>query len=453
MKKFVDIYKNFVFGKDETFDVQKKIFLLITHISIIIGTVGVIVDIILELGFFLTIITILTVLLLLIFHIKVRKTQLDFKYSLGFFLISIFIFPVLWFYNGGYNGNNIILIFVYFIVVITILPANLRLTSFIVYALMISTLTIINYYYPHLITSYESESQRFIDLILGYSMYLILAYSIQNTIVKNYESDREKINIQNDQLNTLVEKLNDANIKLERSFKNVEELNASKDRFITVLSHDLRSPFQGLLGITKILESEYDSFNDKEKRFYITQVNNSVEKLYSFLEKLLLWGRVQKNAVKLNYDSTVLKELLTQTVSQLSESAANKKISIEILCTDLLTGVLDKEMISIVLRNLVSNAIKFSTVGGKILVSAILDGDHIKISVTDYGVGISEEILPKLFRLGDNVSTVGTDGEQGSGMGLILCNEIMKKHNGEISVQSKEGRGSTFTVQIPQYKN
>lgn len=452
MKKFVDIYKNFVFGKDETFNVQKRIFLLITHISILIGTVGAIVDIILNLGFFLTTITILTVLLLLIFHIKVRKTQVDLKYSLGFFLISIFVFPILWFYNGGYNGNNIILIFVYFIVVITILPANLRFVSFIVYALMISTLTIINYYYPHLITSYESESQRFIDLILGYSMYLILAYSIQDTIVKNYELDREKINIQNDQLNALVEKLNEANIKFEHSLKNVEELNASKDRFITVLSHDLRSPFQGLLGITKILESEYDSFNDKEKRFYITQVNNSVEKIYSFLEELLLWGRIQKNAVKLAYESTVVRELITQTVSQLSESAANKKISIEIICTDLLKAVLDKEMISIVLRNLISNAIKFSTLGGKILVSTIIDGDHIKISVTDYGVGISEEILPKLFRLDDNVSTVGTDGEQGSGMGLILCNDIMKKHNGEISVQSKEGRGSTFTIRIPQYK-
>lgn len=452
MKKFVDIYKNFVFGKDETFNVQKRIFLLITHISILIGTVGAIVDIILNLGFFLTTITILTVLLLLIFHIKVRKTQVDLKYSLGFFLISIFVFPILWFYNGGYNGNNIILIFVYFIVVITILPANLRFVSFIVYALMISTLTIINYYYPHLITSYESESQRFIDLILGYSMYLILAYSIQDTIVKNYELDREKINIQNDQLNALVEKLNEANIKFEHSLKNVEELNASKDRFITVLSHDLRSPFQGLLGITKILESEYDSFNDKEKRFYITQVNNSVEKIYSFLEELLLWGRIQKNAVKLAYESTVVRELITQTVSQLSESAANKKISIEIICTDLLTAVLDKEMISIVLRNLISNAIKFSTLGGKILVSTIIDGDHIKISVTDYGVGISEEILPKLFKLDDNVSTVGTDGEQGSGMGLILCNDIIKKHNGEISVQSKEGRGSTFTIRIPQYK-
>ena len=239
MKKIVDRYKELVFGKDTVFDVQKRVFLLITHISIIIGTVGVIVDIILDLGFFLTTITILTVLLLLIFHIKVRKTQLDFKFSLGFFLISIFVFPMLWFYNGGYNGNNIILIFVYFIVVITILPANLRFISFIVYTLMISTLTIVNYYYPYLIISYSSESQRFVDLILGYFMYLILAYSIQNTIVKNYELDRKKINIQNDQLNSLIANQYDTNTKLEQSLNHVKELNSAKDRFITVLSHEM----------------------------------------------------------------------------------------------------------------------------------------------------------------------------------------------------------------------
>ena len=450
MNKIVDRYKELVFGKDTVFDVQKRVFLLITHISIIIGTVGVIVDIILDLGFFLTGITILTVLLLVIFYIKVRKTQLDFKFSLGFFLISIFVFPILWFYNGGYNGNNIILIFVYFIVVITILPANLRFVSFIIYTLMISTLTITNYYYPHLVTSYDNESQRFIDLILGYFMYLILAYSIQNTIVKNYELDRKKINIQNDQLNLLIAKQYDTNAKLEQSLNHVKELNSAKDRFITVLSHDLRSPFQGLLGITKILDSDYDSFSDTEKRLYISQVNSSVEKLYLFLEELLLWGRVQKNAVKLTYESTIVRELLIQTISLISETAAKKKISVEIVCDEFLKAVLDREMIAIVLRNLISNAIKFSTVGGKILVTALLEIDQIKISIIDYGVGISEDIIPKLFRLDESVSTVGTNGEQGSGMGLILCNDIVKKHNGEISVRSKEGRGSTFTIQIPQ---
>jgi signal transduction histidine kinase len=453
MKKLVGIYKDFVFGKNLELDFQKRIFLLITHISIIIGIVGILVDIVLDLGIFLILVTVFAVLILGFLHIKTRNSRLQTHYTVVFFLFSILVFSLLWFYNGGYNSNIVVLIFIYFIVILTILPAKLRQLSFIIYAVLITTLTLLNYYYPQIITPYENDFARFIDLVLGYFLYLILAYNIQSIIIKNYEKDREKINIQNDQLNNLVEKLNDANIKIENSFKDVEELNASKDRFITVLSHDLRSPFQGLLGITNILDSEYDSFNDKEKRFYITQVNNSVEKLYSFLEELLLWGRVQRNAVKLNFESTIIKELLAQIVSQLSVSAMNKKISIEIICPESLTADLDKEMISIVIRNLISNAVKFSTVGGKIIVTAILDGNRIKISISDKGIGISEENIPKLFKIDENITTIGTDGERGSGMGLILCNDILKKLNGEISVLSKEGRGSTFTVIIPQYNN
>jgi signal transduction histidine kinase len=450
MENLIYRYKEFVFGKDTTFDVQKKVFLLITHISIIIGIIGVIVDIVLGLGFLLTSVTMLALLVLIFFHIQVRNAILRPKHSLGFFITSVALFSVLWFYNGGYDGNNGVLIFVYFIVFITILPAKYRIYGLVIYSLMVFTLITVQFLRPDLITAYEFDHQRFIDLALGYFLYLILAYSIQNTILKNYEDDRKKIKIQNDQLNVLIEKQNDTNNKLEQSLNHVKELNSSKDRFITVLSHDLRSPFQGLLGITKILDSDYDSFSDAEKRLYISQVNSSVEKLYSFLEELLLWGRIQKNAVKLTYESTIVRELIIQTVSLISETAAKKKVSVEIVCDEYLKAVLDREMISIVLRNLISNAIKFSTVGGKILVNARLDGDHINISITDNGIGISEEFIPKLFRLDENVSTIGTDGEQGSGMGLILCSDILKKHNGEISVQSKEGKGSTFTIRVPQ---
>ncbi len=415
LDKVINKYNELIFGNDTEFNLQKRVFLLITHISIIIGIVALIVNIILDLGVFLTITTAFIILLVVFFHVKVRRNKLELKYSISFFILSLLVFSFVWFYNGGYNGNNIILIVVYFTVIITILPSNFRFFALVCYA--------------------------------------ILAYVIQTIILKHYESNRIKINNHNEQLNELVCELNDTNDQLEETIKYAEELNTSKDRFITVLSHDLRSPFQGLLGITKTLTTEYDSFTDEEKRFYITQVNNSVEKIYSFLEELLLWGRVQKNAVKLTYESTIIKELIYETVSLLSESTRKKKITIETVCDGFLSAVLDKEMIAIVLRNLISNAIKFSTVGGKILVSAELEMENIKITITDYGVGISEDTIPKLFKLDENITTIGTDGEQGSGMGLILCNDILKKHNGQISVQSKEGRGSTFTIIIPRYNN
>lgn len=450
MNRLIDRYIEIVFGNDAEFDLQKRVFLLITHISIIIGLVALIVNLVLDLGILLTITTAFIILLVIFFHSKVRKNKLELKYSLSFFMLSLLVFSFVWFYNGGYNGNNIILIVVYFTVIIVILPVKLRFIALVCYAVLISLLTIIHFTHPELITHYRSEEERFVDLIIGYFLYLVLAYIIQTIIVKSYESDRLKINVQNEQLNELVSKLNDSNYQLERSIQYVEELNSSKDRFITVLSHDSRSPFQGLLGITKTLESDFDSFDDKEKKFYITQANASLEKLYSFVEELLLWGRVQRNAVDLRFESTNIKESLIQVTLLLSEVASKKKISLNVNCEDLLICEIDKDMILIVLRNLVSNAIKFSPLGSKINLIAVKENNQLKISVIDNGVGISEEYIPKLFKLEEIITTIGTDGEQGTGMGLIICNDIIKKFNGEISVYSKEGKGSTFTIQIPQ---
>jgi two-component system sensor histidine kinase/response regulator len=449
MNKLFETYRKSVFGNDATFDVQKRVFLLITHISIIIGIVGVAVDITLNLGIFLTLFTLFTVLIVFYFHIKVRNSHLSAVVGLSFFGLSIVVFSFLWFYNGGYNGNNIILIFVYFIVIITILPDKFRLFAFFIYAGLISTLTILHYNYPELVSNYENENLRYVDLLLGYFMYLILVYVIQNTILKNYETDRKKINTQKEQLNSLVIELNETNNKLQNTIKNVEELNLSKDRFITILSHDLRSPFQGLLGITKTLESNLNSFSDNEKQFYISQINNTLDKLYSFLEQLLLWGKIQKNGLVLNYEVCNVKELIAESLSPLTISAAKKKLIIELLCDDEFIFNLDKERISIVLRNLISNAIKFSPVGSKITLTAITENDELKISVIDYGIGMSEDYINKLFKLDEIVSSIGTDGELGSGMGLILSNDILKKHNGKITVQSKEGKGSTFTIALP----
>lgn len=448
INKLFKRYKEIVFGSDATFDIQKRVFLLITHISIIIGIVGVIVDVVLDLGYFLTVGTAFVVLMVIWFHVKVRKHHLKIGYSFAFFILSILSIGFLWFYNGGYNGNNIILIFVYFIVIITILPANFRVYAFIVYACFITLLTYIHYHYPQLVIPYQNDYQRYVDLMLGYFLYLFLVYIIQNTILKNYEADRHKINIQKEQLSSLVNELNETNKRLQNTIKDVEELNLSKDRFITILSHDLRSPFQGLLGITKTLENNFNSFTDDEKQFYISQINRTLVKLYTFLEQLLLWGKIQKNGLVLKYESCNVKELIVESLSPLTISASKKKISIELLCDDELISILDKERISIVLRNLISNAIKFSPVGSKVIISANEQNDELKISVIDEGVGMSEDYINKLFKLDEIVSSIGTDGELGSGMGLILCSDILKRHNGKITVQSKEGKGSTFMITI-----
>lgn len=449
MKKLLERYKKFVFGDDAAFDVQKRIFLLISHISVIIGVVGIVVDISLDLDIFLTLGTVLIVLLILFFHIKVRNSHLTLSAGLSFFILSLIVFSFLWFYNGGYNGNNIILIFVYFIVIITILPEKFRFIAFIVYAGLISMLTILHYNFPDLVIHYKSEDLRYVDLLLGYFLYIILAYVIQNTILKNYEAERRNVEGKNDQLNLLIEKLNTTNLKLEESVKRVGELNSAKDRFITILSHDLRSPFQGLIGISRTLQNEYQSHSEEEKKFYIAQINNSLDKLYSFLDQLLAWGKLQKSELKLNLEKNQILELVNNSVDVLNEIVEQKKIIIRIDVDKNLELNVDKEMFLTVLRNLLLNAIKFSNIGGLIELSAAKNNGQAIISIKDYGVGIDKDSMEKLFKVDHIISTSGTGGEQGSGMGLILCNDIIKKHNGSIIVRSEEGSGSTFTIQLP----
>lgn len=449
MKKLLERYKKFVFGDDAAFDVQKRIFLLISHISVIIGVVGIVVDISLDLDIFLTLGTVLIVLLILFFHIKVRNSHLTLSAGLSFFILSLIVFSFLWFYNGGYNGNNIILIFVYFIVIITILPEKFRFIAFIVYAGLISILTVLHYNFPDLVIHYKSEDLRYVDLLLGYFLYIILAYVIQNTILKNYEAERRNVESKNDQLNLLIEKLNTTNLKHEESVKRVGELNSAKDRFITILSHDLRSPFQGLIGISRTLQNEYQSHSEEEKKFYIAQINNSLDKLYSFLDQLLAWGKLQKSELKLNVEKNQILELVNNSVDVLNEIVEQKKIIIRIDVDKNLELNVDKEMFLTVLRNLLLNAIKFSNIGGLIELSAAKNNGQAIISIKDYGVGIDKDSMEKLFKVDHIISTSGTGGEQGSGMGLILCNDIIKKHNGSIIVRSEEGSGSTFTIQLP----
>lgn len=446
---FFEKYKMFILGDSSKYELPKRIFLLITHISLIIIFLAIVSDILLALESTLVLITVIVFIIVLLLHFHVKRSQFSAKYSGIFFVLTISALATVWIYNGGYDGNNGVLAFVYFMAMIVILPKQFRITAFIIFSILIVGLVTYQYLYPESIFSYSDEYQRFFDLALGYFLFLILGYNIQTTILNNYEHEHDIVKLKNNELGELNLKLSKTNSELESILKKVEDLNSSKDRFITVLSHDLRSPFQGIIGITKTLESEYDSMPDVERKTLLHQIGDSLHKVYSFLEELLLWGRIQKNAATLLIDTTDVKELIVNAISVLSESASHKKITINLHCQENLNAELDRELISAVIRNLISNAIKFSPIGSSVQVKAGAENNKLTISVADYGVGISGDRLVKLFDIATNLSTIGTDGEHGSGLGLILCNDIIKMHNGSITVESKIGKGSTFTIILP----
>ncbi len=241
--------------------------------------------------------------------------------------------------------------------------------------------------------------------------------------------------------------------KAEEAVRQSEEklkiLNANKDKFFSIISHDLKSPFFSLLGYGSILESDFENFSEQETKEIITNMNSVIRKLSDLTENLLQWAKVQTGKIGFSPQNVELEKLIEKPLSLLMLSAADKKINlINNVNSDCRVNV-DVNMMSSVIQNLITNAIKFSKPYGKIEISCAKNGRFVEITVKDDGVGISEENLGKLFKIEEHYTTKGTKDETGSGLGLILCKEFVEKNGGEIRVESEEGKGTAFRITMP----
>lgn len=239
-----------------------------------------------------------------------------------------------------------------------------------------------------------------------------------------------------------------AEIEIQKKNDELTKLNAEKDKFFSIIAHDLRSPFNGLLGITDLLVNEMNSFTEKELKETALTLNKSANNLYRLLNNLLEWSKVQREITEFNPVQININELITETVNLFGEMATQKGITIE---TDLGKEAetrADKFMIDTIVRNLVSNAVKFTNRGGRITIKTRKEVDKVKICVKDTGIGMPEEIINNMFKIDKNISRHGTNEEAGTGLGLLLCKEFVEKHGGKLTVTSEEGKGSEFCFEI-----
>jgi len=234
----------------------------------------------------------------------------------------------------------------------------------------------------------------------------------------------------------------------------LEKANKTKDKFFSIIAHDLKSPFNSLLGFSDLLLKNHKIIDEKERETFIKIINESSLKTFKLLENLLTWARSQTGKIAFSKEIINVSDLITETVTLLEEPARKKEIKLVLDDEkDLLVNA-DKNMIDTVIRNLVSNAIKFTPKGGVIIVNSqtVTDENNqlfAEISVKDSGVGIPLEIQSKLFKITENVTTKGTEQETGTGLGLILCKEFIEKHTGKIWVESEIDKGSKFSFRIP----
>lgn len=235
--------------------------------------------------------------------------------------------------------------------------------------------------------------------------------------------------------------------ELLESKKNVELLNATKDKFFSIIAHDLRGPFNSILGLAGLMQTKGRQYSQEESDKMAGAIYESAKNSYTLVNNLLEWSRSQTGSISFHPESISLHESTASVVDLLLPQARDKKVALEYDSCDFSIRA-DKNMLHAILRNLISNALKYSYPGDKVRIYAEDEGDRVRIHVIDTGIGINADILGKLFSINDSYKIAGTAGEKGTGLGLVICREFVEKHGGTIGVESEPGKGARFYFTI-----
>ncbi|MBN2597435.1 MAG: tetratricopeptide repeat protein [Marinifilaceae bacterium] len=235
---------------------------------------------------------------------------------------------------------------------------------------------------------------------------------------------------------------------IEKQKLELEIANSTKDKFFSIIAHDLRSPFSALVGLCELLSELYDELSDDDRKIYIHDLHEASKNTFNLLENLLTWSRIQQGNIKIEKKVLNISNLIQNSILPHQATAKLKKISISNLVPTQSNVLIDKNSIETVIMNLINNALKFTNEGGTINISSKEKGNKLIISIADSGVGMTKQQIDKLFKIDENKSTSGTSKETGTGLGLILCKEFIELNNEEIWVESEQGKGSIFSFSI-----
>ncbi len=239
-------------------------------------------------------------------------------------------------------------------------------------------------------------------------------------------------------------------ITLIESKEKLKESNKNRDKLFSIISHNLRSPFTTILGFADILVDEYDSYSDEDKKSFALEIQKSARFAYSLLNNLLLWTKSQIGNLQPKEEFLDLTLFVDEVIHRLKQKAGKKNITLENRIPEHFNVFADKTLLTNILENILDNAIKFSYDKSRVVISADKSDDHILLQVKDSGVGISEEKLSRLINFEEHVTSYGTGKEKGTGLGLVICKELLGKMNGELEIESQEDVGTTVTIKLPK---
>ncbi len=241
--------------------------------------------------------------------------------------------------------------------------------------------------------------------------------------------------------------------EIEEQARELKKLNSERDKIYSIIAHDLRSPFNSFLGLTQILTDDLLHLQTEDIQDIAANMRTSATNLYRLLENLLDWTRIKQGLIHFNPEVLKLQTVVSSSLVMVKEQSENKNIEVSLIIPPGLQVFTDKNTLQSVIRNLVSNAVKFTPRDGKVIVTAKETGNKmVEISVKDSGIGMSRTLINDLFRTGVSTSRTGTEGEASTGLGLIICKDLLGKQGSELWVESEEGKGSTFYFTLPYEK-
>ena len=409
----------------------------------------------------------LTILTFLLYHLKKLNLKTSYAIIAYVALASVFLNRFIDL-SSEYSVHFFLRDSIFIILVLTLVA----LISSKYHAIIISVIYIISTVIFNQIIKNDFLQSSIVMLILYVSAYSIVVYFFVDILEKSI-LDREKkekmILDQNESLNEVnvlleerqqqieeqTEELKVANEQLHETNEKLTELNAMKDKFFSIIGHDLKNPINVIMGFSDILKIRIDNLPVEKRDLYIDNIASSAKKTYQLLENLLDWARSQSGRMTINPENINLVQLINANIILLKERSREKKIN---MLTDFpeepSMALCDSNMADTIIRNLLGNAIKFTRLEGEISVKVAVDKQKKKVitSIIDSGIGIPADKIDTMFALDRKYSREGTAGETGTGLGLILCKEFVEKNNGQIWVESVEGKGSTFTFTLPLVK-
>ncbi len=414
-------------GDYELFSLEHRIFNVFCFYSFIASFCAFLSNLALGLGWQIQTISIACGFILFIFF-YIARFKRKFKHLIvPYNVILVLFLSSIWFFNGGINSPIGYFYFValfsnMMIVRISVLPAIIILSN-------ILALIAIEYFYPSLTTPYADRFSQYSDVAFGL-MWTVSLLSLGLYLLKNnYDLER---------------------IKVEKQKQELETLNQVQNKLLSIISHDVRAPLNSLQGTLNLLKLGH--LSEAEVQILAEELGREVGNTSSLLNNLLYWSQNQRQGIRAMPAPIQVSDIIKENIQLLQPQANKKRIRLKYDYQNIAEAYADMDMIRLVIRNLVSNAIKFSKFDDTISVKVMSKDNYVAVSVKDNGVGISQEKLPTLFS-NMNYSTLGTANEKGNGLGLMLCKDFVEKNGGKIWVESQENKGCTFIFTIPQSQN